>query len=82
MKIKSEHFDHLRSAITEHDTDFHRSRYAAAGLSTTRYQWDLVRHVGLMPWVCDTLYTYLNDTHIQTALNKIVKPLDNVNPLG
>jgi len=44
-------------------------------LTTTRYQWDIVRHAGLMTWVCDTLYEYLNDTHIQTALNKIVKPL-------
>jgi len=76
MKIKPEHFARLRDAITLHDTDYHRSRYAAAGLSTKRYQWDLLRHAGLMPWLCDTLYTYLDDTHIQTALNKLIKPLD------
>jgi hypothetical protein len=75
MKIKPEHLAHLRDAVAQHDTEFHRSRYAAAGLTTMRYQWDLVRHAGLMPWLCDTLYQYLNDTHIQTALNRIVKPL-------
>ena len=75
MKIKPEHVQHMRDAFTKWDTDFHRSRYAAAGLSTKRYQWDLVRAVGLMPWVCDVLYQYANDDHIQTALNRIVKPL-------
>ena len=76
MKIKPEHLEHMRQAIAKWDTDFYRSRYEAAGLSTTRYQWDLVRAAGLMPWLCDELYSYLNDTHIQTALNKIVKPLN------
>ena len=77
MKIKPEHFAHLSAALAKVDTDFHRGRYANAGLSTRRYQWDAVRAAGLMPWLCDTLYTYLNDEHIQTALNRIVKPLEN-----
>lgn len=77
MKMQPTHFAHMREALAKHDTDFYRSRYAAAGLSTRRYQWDLVRHAGLMTWLCDTLYSYLNDDHIQTALNKIVKPLEN-----
>lgn len=76
MKMQPSHFAHLQQALAPLDTDFHRSRYAAAGLSTRRYQWDMVRHAGLMSWLCDTLYPYLNDTHIQTALNKIVKPLE------
>ena len=75
MKIKTEHLEHMRVAFVRFDTDFYRSRYAAAGLSTRRYQWDLVRASGLMPWLCDTLYSYLDDTHIQTALNKLVKPI-------
>lgn len=75
MKIKPEHIEHIRAALVPYDTDFYRSRYAAAGLSTTRFQWDAVRAAGLVPWICDTLYPYANDTHIQTALNRIVKPL-------
>lgn len=75
MKIKPEHIEHMRNALTEFDTDFHRSRYAAAGLSTTRFQWDTVRAAGLIPWLCDVIYPYANDDHIQTVLNRIIKPL-------
>ena len=76
MKIQPQHLEHMRAAFEKLDTPYYRERYAAAGLSTKRYQWDLVRAAGLMPWLCDTLYTYLNDTHIQTALNRLVKPLE------
>ena len=75
MKIKPEDYATLAAMLATKDTDFYRSRYASAGLSTTRYQWDLVRATGAMPFLCDTLYKYLNDTHVQTALNRIVKPL-------
>ena len=75
MKMQAEHFDHLRAALTPCDTEFHRSRYQAARLTTRRYQWDMVVQAGLTFWLCDTLYAYLNDNHIQTALNKIVRPL-------
>ena len=75
MKMKPEHLAHIKASISKHDTDFHRSRYQAAGLSTKRYQWDLTYQAELTPWICDTLYDYLDDQHIQTALNKIVKPL-------
>lgn len=75
MKMKPEHFAHLKASVSKLDTEFHRSRYQAAGLSTKRYQWDALRAAGLMSWLCGTLYAYLDDQHIQTALNKIVKPL-------
>lgn len=76
MKMKPEHYEHIAQAVKKDDNDFHRSRYARAGLSDTRYRWDLVRHVGLMPWICDTLYQYLNDSHIETALKRIISSLD------
>ena len=41
--------------------------------SDVRFTWDIVNACGAMPFICDVLYKYLNDTHIQTALNKIVK---------
>lgn len=75
MKIQPEHFEVLKSAIKIHDTEFHRERYKAAGLSDRRYQWDVLRHAGCMPFVCDTLYKYLDDSHIESALRKILKPL-------
>ena len=75
MKMQPEHYIHLRAALTACDTDYHRARYQAARLTARRYQWDLVRYASLMPWLCDTLYSYLSDNHIQTALDKIVRPL-------
>jgi hypothetical protein len=65
----------MRQALAKHDTDFHRSRYKAAGHSDKRYQWDLARHAGLIPYFCDVLYAYLNDDHINTALKRLVRPL-------
>jgi hypothetical protein len=75
MKIKPVHFEALSLALSPVDTPERRAAYREAGLSTRRYQWDLVRIAGLMTWLCDNLYSYLNDDHIQTALNRIVKPL-------
>ncbi|MFI3187261.1 MAG: hypothetical protein QX198_14895 [Methylococcaceae bacterium] len=75
MKMQNQHFEPLLLALSMADTPGRRAAYQAAGLSTTRYQWDLIRAAGLMPWICDNLYSYLNDEHIQTALNKIVPTL-------
>ena len=75
VKIQPEHLAHLRQALAKHDTEFHRSRYKAAGLSDMRYRWDLARHAGLITYFCDVLYAYMNDNHIDTALRRLVKPL-------
>lgn len=75
MKIKPEHVQHMRDALSKFDTDFYRSRYLAAGLSTKRFQWDALRAAGLISWLCDVVYPYANDDHVQTALNRIIKPL-------
>jgi hypothetical protein len=76
MKIKPEHLAHMSQALERWNTDFHRSRYVAAGLSTKRFQWDALEAAGLTPWLCSTVYEYANDDHIQTALNRIIKPLE------
>lgn len=75
MKMQSAHFDHIAAKIAELDTPALRAAYCDAGLSLKRYQWDITRQVGLIPFVCDTLYQYLDDTHIQTALNRIIPAL-------
>lgn len=78
MKMRREHVAYIKSAIAKTDTDFHRSRCAAAGMSDERYRWDLFRHAGLIPWCCSELYQYLNDEHIDTALRSLVKPLQSL----
>ena len=83
MKIKPEHLAFMRENIAPHDTPFHRDRYKSAGLSDKRYRWDLFfqaeakrrPHEPTTKWMCDVLYTYLSDDHIDTALRSIVKPL-------
>nr|WP_232355769.1 hypothetical protein [Burkholderia sp. M701] len=77
MKIKSEHLETLRTAITPLDTDGHRQVSIAANHSDMRYRWDLLRvaridGMGGIAWTCAILYPYLNDEHIDTALRNIV----------
>ena len=67
MKMLPEHFEHMRAALAPINTG------RPDGVTLRRYQWDLVRQAGLIPWLCDTLYKYLNDEHVQTALNRLVK---------
>jgi hypothetical protein len=40
-----------------------------------RIRWDYCFGAGLSPWICDNLYIYLNDTHIDTALKSIMREL-------
>ena len=76
MKIQASHYGHLAAAVTPLDTAERRAAYVAAGLSDKRYHWDLTYAAGLTPWICSTLYPYLNDDHIDTALRRIIPPLD------
>jgi hypothetical protein len=75
MKMLKEHFDHIAAKISELDSPYQREVYRNAGLSLKRYQWDITYQVGLTAYICETLYPYLNDDHIQTALNRIIGEL-------
>lgn len=82
MKITADHFATLTAKVAPFDTPERRAEYAAKGLSDKRYRWDLtyLGGTGANPesttrFICDTLYGYLSDTHIDTALRTIVKPL-------
>ena len=72
MKMQTAHFNHIAEKIAALDTPALRAAYKDAGLSLKRYQWDITYQVGLTAYICDTLYPYLNDDHIQTALNRII----------
>lgn len=76
MKIQASHYEHLAAAVAPLDTPERRAAYVAAGASSTRYRWDLTYATSLTPWICSTLYPYLNDEHIDTALRRIIPPLD------
>lgn len=78
LKMKPEHVARIEAAITPIDTEANRTRYAAAGLTDKRYRWDLLSAALGSIWICDELYKYIDDTHIDSALRAIVPPLASV----
>ena len=71
MKITKEHYTHLARAMESKMEQYPRK--SLSKVSDKRYGWDMLHESGLTPWVCSTLYDYLDDTHIDTALRKIVR---------
>jgi len=85
MKIKKEHFDHLQTSINQVLDKYNDQGQLVAeyeqGLFPRsektkdlqrRFCFDLLYGAGLTKFVCDELYSYLNDDHIYTALKTIV----------
>ena len=74
MKIKREHFDHLKSEMLKNSKAHLLQPYLKAGLSEKRWRWDwLYSTPGLSKWICDNIYPYANDDHLDTALRKITR---------
>lgn len=88
MKIKQEHFDHMKKAIEEtlaiHNQnnklveEYEQGLFPRAELTKDvqrRFCCDVMYGAGLNKFACDTLYLYLNDDHIYTALKAICPTL-------
>lgn len=84
MKMTPTLFDWLRAAIERYDTDacraaYREGRYPRADRTkdvNLRYRWDLLWAVrDSMPDVLGKELNGLRDTHIDTALRRIVAPL-------
>jgi hypothetical protein len=86
MKIKPEHLNELKSMIwsfgdqyvSKHGSDALREYYTnVIGKDprvkdvNKRLMWDLVKGAGATKYLCDVLYQYLDDTHIDTALRAL-----------
>lgn len=69
MKIKHEDFEQLTAYVKIFDTAVHRSAARAANFSNERYRWALFH--GLPSTFISSLYKYLNDANIDTALRRI-----------
>ncbi len=82
MKIKERDLAALRSAVCPLDTPLIRATYARGDFPRAelckdldkRYRWDLL-HASRFP--VTNLYSYMNDTHIDTALRSIVPPIES-----
>ena len=75
MKIPERQAATITAAVQLHDTPERRTAYKAAGHTNKRYRWDLLWAAGLTRWVCDHIYPYANDDHIDTVLRRAVPDL-------
>ena len=74
MKIQTSHLKHMQTAIRQYEQDNPEAVAAHKAKHTPmRYRHDVMRAAGLLSFVCDTLYEYMDDTHLDTALRHICK---------
>lgn len=81
MRIKPEHFEHMKREIDRVIAanpsivqDYARGNFPRSDRTRDlqkRFCWDLLYTAGLLSFVCKTLYTYMHDEHIYTALLRI-----------
>jgi hypothetical protein len=77
MKIKQEHYEHMRVHVEQVLHTFPTpAEYADWGLGkdpAKRHRWDAFYKAGLVPYACSTIYPYADDHHLDTALAFIVR---------
>ena len=73
MKIKPEHFEHMKAAILANGRAPTLPSYLARGLTEKRWRWDLLWAANLSAWISANVYPYANDDHIDTALRVITR---------
>lgn len=82
MKMKPDHYNHMKSAIASIDTAKVASHKEALTHDARvkdlekRFRWDLCHAAIPSSWICDNLYSYLDDSHVDTALRSIIRELD------
>jgi hypothetical protein len=77
MKMTADHYAHISQSLDGIRPLILQAapEYKAAGLSDKRLRWDALYKCGLTSWICDNLYSYLNDDHIDTALRAYFKQI-------
>lgn len=81
MKIKPEHYEHIKNAIDSLDREkiaTHSKNVRESGKFKDfekRMRWDLSYACGLTQFFCDNIYSYAHDDHIDTALKTAVSEL-------
>jgi hypothetical protein len=81
MKIKEEHYEYIKNAIdtliAKHGGDKWKDAvikdYKSNGLSSKRCRWDFFHAStpNTSKWICENIYPYANDDHIDTVLRKV-----------
>lgn len=80
MKILPEHYAEIKTRLASiaGKIPAHRENVRASGKFTDlekRVRWDAANAALGSRWICDTLYPYANDTHIDTALRAAMREL-------
>lgn len=74
MKIKPEHYETLKENAIPFLNSYNFTLYREKGLSHKRFRWDACCYMpGMINFICETLYEYLDDTHIDSAFRKITR---------
>ena len=82
MKMKQEHYEHMKEAIDNlcNARLGNITRYIKVVRMSgkymdlsTRIRWDILKAAQLDNYLVNTLYTYLNNDHVDTALRRIMK---------
>ena len=84
LKIQPEHYQYMKSKIRKALSEtspssivYWRNLYLSDNLTEKRFVWDFFYLANLTAFACDTLYSYMNDDHIYSALRRIVKELES-----
>lgn len=75
MKIKAEHMEHMRVQMMKSGSPPTLNSYLNQGLTEKRWRYDWLWKAGLSKWICDNIYPYANDDHIDTALRYITRSI-------
>ena len=79
LKIKQEDYDYIKLKIEDKLFSINLTIQEAmekckeSGLNEKASRWYLANGSGLTTFICETLYKYLNDEHIDSALKAITK---------
>ena len=78
MRITKEHINYMRTEMCKSSKTPSLSSYINKGLSEKRWRWDWCYATpGLSKWICDNIYPYANDDHLETALKFITQGYKN-----
>ena len=76
MKMTTEHFAILEAAMNKSMQDGAMLPFDTSEWTNKRFRWQWLYETKIdgqrcSAWICDHLYSYLNDDHIDTALRRI-----------
>lgn len=85
MKILPDHFEYMQTKISAYLSerpdmieDYHNGNFPRADRCkdlNMRFRWDVCYFAVGSKWICDNLYSYMDDNHIDTSLRRIVPAL-------